>query len=280
MYILPLICYTCREEVVNRDLEGRGKTLERIKGLNRYQKGVLLFMAVMVIAFSAAYFVTLSRVGFSYRDTILVPSRENGGTVYSGELNGQPARFTVSEDQTVTFQHGDKTYGPYTAKEDPTAIPKDVEIAAAMVGVELLEGDSVLFRGGVLELGNEYWLYNEDGTPNNFEMGHITITNEIELDEGGNDDPVEPSVSTILRLMNDPELTHKGEWIAWFGAMFICVLNAVLILFADEVFRWNLKFQIRDVEHAEPSELEIAGRYFSWTVLTILALVLFILGLQ
>ncbi len=255
--------------------------LERIKGLNRYQKGVLLLMAVMVIAFSAVYFMTLSRVGFAYRDAILVPSRENASTIYSGELNGQPARFTVSADQTVTFQHGDKTYGPYTAKEDPTAIPKDEEMADAMVGVELLEGDRVLFRGGVLNLSNEYWLlYNGDGTPNNFETGHVTVTNGIALDESGNDDPVGPSVSTILHLMNDPELTHKGEWIAWFGAMFICVFNAILILFADEVFRWELKFQIRDVERAEPSDLEIAGRYFSWTALAIAALVIFLVGLQ
>ncbi len=256
--------------------------MERIKGLNRYQKGVLLFLVVIVIVFSAVYFMTVSRVGFAYKDTILVPSRETGSTVYSGELDGQPARFTVSADKSVTFQHGDKTYGPYTAKEDPTAIPKDMEMAGAMVGVELLEGDSVLFRGGVLELSNEYWLlYNEDGTPYHFKTGHITIINGIEIDENGNEiDPVEPSASAILHLMGDPELTHKGEWIAWFGAMFLCVLNALLILFADEVFRWNLMFQIRDVEHAEPSDLEIAGRYFSWTVLTILALILFILGLQ
>ncbi len=256
--------------------------MERIKGLNRYQKGVLLFLAIMMIAFSAVYFVTLSRVGFAYKDTILVPSRENASTVYSGELNGQPARFTVAADKTVVFQHGDKTYGPYTAKEDPTAIPKDEEIAGAMTGVELLEGDRVLFRGGVLALSDGYWLlYNEDGTPNDFEVGHVTVTNGIELDENGNAvDPAAPSASTILHLMGDPELTHKGEWIAWFGAVFLCVLNALLILFADEVFRWNLKFQIRDVERAEPSDWEIAWRYISWTVLTILALILFILGLQ
>ncbi len=255
--------------------------MERIKGLNRYQKGVLLFLVVMVIAFSAVYFITLSRVGFVYKGAILVPSRENGSTVYSGKLDGQPARFTVSADQTVTFQHGDKTYGPYTAKEDPTAIPKDAEMSGAMTGVELLEGDAVLFRGGVLKVVDGYWLYNEDGTPNNFEVGHVTVTSGVEIGESENEvGPAAPSASAILRLMGDPELTHKGEWIAWFGAMFVCVLNAILILFADEVFRWNLKFQIRDVEHAEPSDLEIAGRYFSWTVLAILALILFIMGLQ
>ena len=93
-------------------------------------------------------------------------------------------------------------------------------------------------------------------------------------------DPNEPSTGNILELMNDPELTHKGEWFAWFGALFICVLNAISILFADELFRWNLAFRIRNVDHAEPSDWEIAGRYIGWTVLSIMALVLFIIGLQ
>ena len=52
------------------------------------------------------------------------------------------------------------------------------------------------------------------------------------------------------------------------------------MLFADELFRWNLAFQIRNVDHAEPSEWEIASRYLGWTVLTIMALVLYIMGLQ
>ncbi len=80
--------------------------------------------------------------------------------------------------------------------------------------------------------------------------------------------------------MNDPELSHKGEWLAWFGAVLVFGLNALSILFADELFRWNLAFQIRNADHAEPSDWEIAGRYIGWTVLTIMALVLFIVGLQ
>jgi len=91
---------------------------------------------------------------------------------------------------------------------------------------------------------------------------------------------MKPSASTILKLMNNPELTHKGDWIAWFGAVIICVFNALSILFADELFRWHLAFLIRDVDRAEPSDWELAGRYISWAMLTIMALVLFIMGLQ
>ncbi len=253
--------------------------MERIKSLNRYQKGVLIVMIVMAIIFLAVYSMTISRVGFEYHNTILVPSRENGSTVYSGKIKGQPARFTVSEDKTVVFRHGDKTYGPYTAKEDPAAIPKDEDISEYMIGVELLQGDSVLFRGGVLKVTDGYWLYNEDGTLYNFGITYVT-SDGIERDENGNPiDPVEPSASTILDLMNDPQLTHKGEWLAWFGGAFICVLNALLILFADELFRWNLRFQIRNADDAEPSDWEIAGRYMSWTFLAMMAMILFMTGL-
>lgn len=254
--------------------------MEKIKSLNSYQKGVLLFMLAMTLVFSVIYPMTISRVGFAYKDTILVPRQENGSTVYSGKIQGKQAHFTVSTDKTVVFQHGDTTYGPYTAKEDPTAIPRDEEMAESMTGMELRQGEDILFRGGVLEISDSYWLYNEDGTLDNFGFSYVT-SDGIERDENGDViDSVEPSASTILELMNDPELTHKGDWLAWFGAVFICVLNAVSILFAEELFRWNLAFRIRNVDHAEPSDWEIAGRYIGWTVLTVMALVLFIMGLQ
>ncbi len=91
---------------------------------------------------------------------------------------------------------------------------------------------------------------------------------------------MEPSALNIYELINGPELTHKGEMFAWFGGAFICIINALTILFVDELFRWNLAFQIRNVENVEPSDWEIAGRYIGWTGMVIMALVIFIMGLQ
>lgn len=56
--------------------------MERIKGLDRYQKGILLFMAVMVLVFTVAYSITTTRIGFSYRDTILTVRRGTWETLY------------------------------------------------------------------------------------------------------------------------------------------------------------------------------------------------------
>lgn len=254
--------------------------MERIRCLNQYQKGVLLLMTVMVLVFTVAYPMIMAREGFAYENAILIPIQEDGNTVYSGKIQGKQAGFTVYADKTVEFRYGDKTYGPYTAKEDPTAIPKDSEPEESMTGVELCQGEKILFRGGILDLGEYQLLYNEDGSVE--DIGFSTTTSGgIVMDENGDViDPMEPSASDILGLMVDPELTHKGEWSVWFGGVFICIVTAISILFADELFRWHLSFQIRNADGTEPSDWEIASRYITWTVLPIMAMVLFIMGLQ
>ena len=255
--------------------------MERLKNLNGYQKTILIFMIVLSLIFAAIYLKTISRVGYRYNDVILVPTEENGSTVYSGKIQGKQAEFIVSDDYTVTFSYGDKFYGPYTIKEDVTALPKDNEFSGSMKGIEVWEGSKILFRGGVMDMGEYYWLHSEDGTLDSMVTISYTTSDGIERDEHGNPiDRMKPSVYTIYELINNPELTHKGMAMGWFGAVFICILNAVTILFADELFRWNLAFQIRNVEHAEPSDWEIAGRYIGWTAMAIIALALFIIGLQ
>lgn len=253
---------------------------ERIKALNRYQKGILLVMLAMTLVFTAVYAATISRVGIVYNGAILVPVQQDGGTVYSGKVNGQPMSITVSAEKAVVFQYGQTIYGPYTAKQDPAAVPKDVDVAAHLTGVELRRGEEIVFRGGVLDADGYYLLYNEDGTSEHFGFS-VVFNDGTARDEHGNViDPMEPTVSTVLELMHEPELTHKGNWGAWVQAVFLCVLNAVTILFAEELFRLNLSFQIRDAYGAEPSDWEIAGRYVGWTVITVSALLVFATGLQ
>ena len=177
--------------------------MKKLKSLDRYQKGVFLFMIVMVLAFTAAYFVTTSRKGFAYGDAILIPRQENGSTVYSGKIQGSQASFTVSEGQTVEFQYGDKIYGPYIYQEDPAAVPEDSELKDSLIGVEIRRGNRILFRGGMLE-GDSRWLYNEDGSPEG--SGFLIVTNTgIMTDENGNIiDPMEPPVSVLLDLLTGP----------------------------------------------------------------------------
>ena len=254
--------------------------MERLRSLNLYQKAILLVMVVMILIFSVMYPRTISRVGYFYRDAIFVPGEENENTIYSGRLDGEQAKFVVSAGQNVTFLCGEKSYGPYTLTEDPSAIPED-ENAHKMTGIEIRNGEEIFFRGGVLVLGSQYfYLYNEDGTIDYSDFSAYT-TNGINLDKNGNAiDPLEPSAYTIYELLTDPPLTHKGHPEAWFMAVFLCILNAVSIFFADELFYLSLAFKVQDAEQIEPSDLVISGRYFSWTAFPLLSLIIFCVGLQ
>lgn len=255
--------------------------MERIKKLNMYQKGVLILLAAMFVIFTAAYFIVSSKVGFRYNDAILQPRYENRITVYEGRIKGKDAVFTVTEDKTVTFSYGDKIYGPYTAVEDLTAIPKDFEHKKNMTGVELREGDKVIFRGAVIPdsgSNSDLMLIDEEGFPEGFDITFSDGYNTYDGD-GNIVDEMKPSATTIIELMSEPELTSNGDWQIWFYSVVLSVITAVSILFVDELFRWNLSFQIRNAERAEPSEWEIAGRYIGWTAFTVISFVAYVVGL-
>ena len=245
--------------------------MDRIKALDTFQKVVLAVMIVLALVFAVLYAKTVSRVGFSYKDTILVPSREDGATVYSGKIDGQHARFTVAQDKTIRFQWGDKTYGPYTVQKNGTG---------ETYGLEIYDGESLMFRGKYEADGDGFWLYNEDGTVHSIANASFSVDGQ-EWDADGNlYDPVKPTVFTILSLYIGPKLTHRGNWLAWFLGVFLCVLNAVYILFAEELFRLGLSFRINNVSNAEPSEWELMSRKIGAAGLTVCALLVFSMGLK
>lgn len=255
--------------------------MERIRNLNIYQKVILLILAVMIVLFGLVYIRATSLEGYEYKEEIFLPSYENGNTIYSGRLYDSDCSFTVTEEKVVSFRCEDKFYGPYTAKEDPTAIPKEYMDSPNAVGVELRNNGNLMFRGVVLT--NEpsgLLLFNENGDLYGWSM-IVTMSDGTQVDENGQAiDPWEPDVYTILELMEQPELTKKGEWPLYLLGVFFSVVCALTILFADELFRLSLVFTLRDWDRAEPSEFEIAGRYISWTLFPILILWIYFTGLR
>ena len=243
--------------------------MEKIKCLGRYQKVILLFMLVMVLVFTAFYCMATTREGYAYKNAILIPKQENETITYTGKIEGKQAVFTVSPDKIVEFHYGDKVYGPYTIKEDATAMPDENNVEIGMRGIELCCGNEVIFRGGVQKMDDFYWvLLNEDGSSAN-------IIVEIEgIDE------MEPSVSTILDLISGPELTHKGDWFVWFVGVAVCFITAYSIIFTDELFQNWVSFYVRNADNAEPSDWEVTRRYIVWAGCPIIVMILFIVGLQ
>ena len=54
---------------------------ERIRRLDRYQKGVMLVVAAMIIVFTVLYPVTILRVGFEYNDSTAANRYRNSGSL-------------------------------------------------------------------------------------------------------------------------------------------------------------------------------------------------------
>lgn len=252
--------------------------MERIKRLGRYQKALLLVMAAGLLVSAVLYGHTLSRVGMRYKDTILIPHTENGSRVYTGRLEGEQAAFTVSADGTVVFRYGEQTFAPYTVVEDASAIPQNSENAADMTGIEIRQGETVLFRGGALSFGDSGYLIDADGSLSNLDV--VIRADGVDYDANGKViDRVMPSAADIWELVSGPALTHRGDGEMWFMAALLCVLNTLSMLFAEELFRWNLSFRIRDAERAEPTDWELATRYIGWTGAALAALAVLAAGL-
>ena len=253
--------------------------MERIRNLETFQKVMLIISVLLVLVFSVLYPVVISRVGFEYMDSILVPEQSGGGTVYSGRIGGVEASFAVSADKTVEFHYGGDLYGLYAVVEDPKAVPEDVELGPHMTGVELYENGELLFRGGMYRSDGFILLYDEDGNAVSTGLS-ISFSGVAYGPDGEPIDPMEPSSAVILDLAYGPELTHKGEWRMFIVGAICCVLNALSIVFADEFFRFFMALRIRNAAAAEPSGLELLSRHFSWAALALVAFAVFAIGLS
>ena len=82
-------------------------------------------------------------------------------------------------------------------------------------------------------------------------------------------------VFTVLYVVN----IDKVYWTYWLLGLFFCVLNAVEILFANEVFRFWVSLRVKNAREAEPSDWAVKVRYIGWTFVTVTALGIFIMGL-
>ena len=249
--------------------------MNRFRELERFPKILLIALLLMTVAFGAVYGITTSRVGYLHNDEIFVPRQSEGALVYEGKVDGLDSSIVVALD-TVIVNWGSKTYGPYTVREDPTAVPDG---HPQMTGIEILDGQKVYFRGGVTDEATDFWLIGADGEQL-FTMTY-TLSDGTEMDMNGTPvDHMKPTPRQIVSLLRGPELTHKGHWEVCFLGLVIALITAVSILFADELFYLSICFRVENAEAAEPSDWHIATRSLGWLFLTIMTGVVFLMGLQ
>lgn len=246
------------------------------------QRVVIFIQAFLILLFLILYCTVGRQQILTYDDEYLRRRASGEVTTYSGRIDGQTAVFTVSPGPVVEYLLGDAQYGPYAIVFDPTAVPDEENTllnptsTRSLVGVEVWEDETLLFRGAYQNSGSTFYLVNTNGDMIfsddmlKFQVGNTTTYASGQI----------PGPHTILRLAIAPNVVRRGSFgIFLLGALF-CVLNAASVLYADALFRWNLRFRIRYPEDAEPSDWELFSRWIGWIVITIAALVFFIFGLN
>ena len=148
-----------------------------------------------------------------------------------------------------------------------------------MVGVEIREGESILFRGGVLAIEDQMVLVDEKTGDPTYDM---TFSGDgiMQDSEGNIIEPMQPSAYTILHLLAGTELIKGGNFWAWLGGILFAGMTAVSILFAEELFHFRMSFRVQYAELTEPTEWEIISRYAGWTLGIVATLIIFFSGLN
>lgn len=236
-----------------------------------FQRVLLLLQAFLILLFLPIYCTIGSQQVVWYDGAALRCHTDGEITTYSGRVNGQAAVITVSPGPVVEYQFGDALYGPYSIISDPSAVPSEEAMPMiigdirALSGVEIRQGDRVLFRGSYLNSGSTFLAFDE--------TGEWATSSMLASDSG-------LSAKDILQIALAPQIVQRGHIEGFLLGLLLCVACAVSIVYADELFRFHLAFQIRDPENAEPSDWELFGRSLSWVVLTVLSLILFVFGLN
>lgn len=203
-------------------------------------------------------------------------------TTYSGRVSGEKAVFTVT-GTTVEYQLGNTQYGPYHIVSAPDAVPPPstpLSSAETLKGVEIRKNGETLFRGAYQSSGSFYVVDTQGETFFGDEKLFGLISSDYSGDVYGYSHDPEPGTYSILKIAAEVGVAQRGAFGIFLLGMLLCIINTVSILFADELFRWNLHFSIRNVENAEPSEWELFSRWISWLAITVCALVVLIRGLS
>lgn len=241
--------------------------------LGRFRQVLLILLAVMAAGFLLTYILVTAKPGIEYHDRFLLQTEEGGNALYSGKVQMKDTVFTVTPEGQVTLRVGENTFGPYTVEKDPTV---EFTKKPADTGLIIYEGDRQIFRGayGFFQ-GISFFEEAPDKPWDRYSPIYF------KGDSSFGTPAWDPPFGLIVRMaLGETPVTHRGNWeFYWVGLVFSAAA-ALLMIYAEGLFRFDLRFRIKDPEKAEPSDWELMGRYFGWVVMTLFALGVYITGLS
>ena len=244
---------------------------------DNFQKILLCTLATMVVLFAILTNNSRGRLGVEFHDALLKVEGTTKHGAYFGKAQGTDVRIEVNQDSdTVTlveFTIGEEVHDLCVVEYPLEPIQTE---HGPKPGLRILRNNEILFEGAYdpADYADEvgYVLYDLDGqfTFSLFYSTHVY--------GGGNSywEHYEPGVEAILRFANGPECASRGDWKGFLAACFIALLAAVITAFPDELFYMKHCWY---VENPEPTDFYYAMQRLGAALLTIIALVVFILAL-
>ncbi len=233
---------------------------------------VLLIQPALFALFLILYLIFHQQQVVSWLDGTLRVERQGEVSVYEGRAIDRqyPVQFAVGPGPTVEFRLRGELQGTYTVAEDPSAIPEKADVPGGWeryTGVEIRKDGRTWFRGAY-DPDFPFALLDESGTAVAIGIHAFASTSVPEPDPGD-----------ILSFAYGPAVSPRGKAVFLVLGLVVSAICAVSLLFEDPLFRWHLSFRVQDPYGAEPSELELFGRWVGWITLTGLELFCYIAGI-
>lgn len=236
-----------------------------------FRRILLLWMAAMILGFGAALPVVRSSQGMEYEGGFLRLEQEGEARYYRGSVDGEETAFSVFPDGQMDYRRGEYRYGLYQVSAAPDAVPEGSH--GSMTGIEIRQGDELLFRGGYLPDAS-FPLIRENGDPV-VELGGYYTVSDGTLIRGDGKTPTQeegraPSLSALARAALGPELVRRGSVGIYLLVTLLALFNAAQICFPGFFFRLSLWGHVRNREAAEPSDFYIFMERAEWVLLALL----------
>ncbi len=118
------------------------KFKDRFYYLDSYQKGILKIMLILTVVFGVFFALKSLKIDYEYRGKTFDYRMGLGKSVYTGELDGKTAVFTVSFNKKVVFEYDDQVCAVYRIKK----LPKSEASHKDRKPLELYKDDQVIYR--------------------------------------------------------------------------------------------------------------------------------------
>ena len=158
----------------------------------------------------------------------------------------------------------------------------DNYVPEGLMGVEVRQGDTVLFRGGWESNPDMTWysLYNDSGNQLPSLSFSATMGDGTMIGSDGEvitpREQYEPKAAQLLRVALAPELVHRGSWLIYTFLTLLAAAGMGYILFYRELFYWDMSFTVKNPENAEPSDWYVFSSLLGMGIITAVVLVLYV----